>query len=107
MRTSIGISRKAGPGTPETAVRTAISMYSGMRSVWKQASAHLLMGRIIPTWSISCSEPRRRLEKGPWPPITRIGLLARQALAMPVTPSVTPGPAVRTAQPMRPGLRRL
>jgi len=34
MRTSIGISRNAGPGTPETAVRTAISMYSGMRSVW-------------------------------------------------------------------------
>ena len=107
IRTSIGISRNAGPGTPDTAVRTAISTYSGMRCVWKQASAHLLIGRTMPTWSISWSEPRRRFENGPWPPITRIGELARQALAMPVTPSVTPGPAVSTAQPIRPGLRRL
>ena len=34
MRMSMGISRKTGPGMPETACRTASSMYSGMRSVW-------------------------------------------------------------------------
>ncbi len=34
MKTSMGISRKAGPGTPETAWRIADSMYSGMRWVW-------------------------------------------------------------------------
>jgi hypothetical protein len=34
MKTSIGISRNAGPGMPETACRIASSMYSGMRAVW-------------------------------------------------------------------------
>jgi len=32
--TSIGISRNAGPGTPDSAVRTACSTNSGIRSVW-------------------------------------------------------------------------
>ena len=59
------------------------------------------------TWSISWSEPRRRFENGPCPPITRMGLFARQAFAMPVTPSVTPGPAVTTAQPIFVGFSRL
>jgi hypothetical protein len=31
MKMSMGISRKAGPGVPETACRIASSMYSGMR----------------------------------------------------------------------------
>ena len=57
-------------------------------------------------WSISWSEPRRRFENGPWPPNTRIGELARQAFAMPVTPSVTPGPAVIAATPIEPGRQR-
>jgi hypothetical protein len=35
-----------------------------------------------------------------------MGELARQALATPVTPSVTPGPAVMAATPTRPGLQR-
>jgi len=67
----------------------------------------LLIGLTIETWSISWSEPRRRLLNGAWPPITSTGLLARQALAMPVTPSVTPGPAVSTAHPIRPGFSLL
>ena len=33
INTSMGSSRKAGPGMPETAWRIARSMYSGMRSV--------------------------------------------------------------------------
>jgi hypothetical protein len=66
----------------------------------------LVIGRITPMWSISWSEPRRRLAKGPWPPKTRIGEFARQALATPVTPSVTPGPAVMAATPILPGLQR-
>ena len=34
MKTSIGISRYAGPGVPDTAWRMASSTYSGMRWVW-------------------------------------------------------------------------
>ena len=33
MKTSMGISRKAGPGIPETAWRMASSTYSGIRWV--------------------------------------------------------------------------
>ncbi len=33
MKTSMGISRNAGPGMPDTAWRIASSMYSGMRLV--------------------------------------------------------------------------
>ena len=57
---------------------------------------------LSPPWR----EPRRRLLKGPCPPITRIGEFARQAFATPVTPSVTPGPAVIAATPIEPGLQR-
>ena len=35
--------------------------------------------------------------RAPWPPISSIGLSARNALATPVTASVVPGPAVTTA----------
>jgi hypothetical protein len=34
MKTSIGISRKAGPGMPDTAWRMPSSAYSAMRWVW-------------------------------------------------------------------------
>jgi hypothetical protein len=34
MKMSIGISRNAGPGIPDTAWRMASSVYSGMRWVW-------------------------------------------------------------------------
>ena len=36
-----------------------------------------------------------------------MGLFARQAFAIPVTPSVIPGPAVKTAQPILPGFNLL
>ena len=43
---------------------------------------------------------------GELPPISSIGLSARNAFAMPVTASVVPGPAVTTAQP-KPGDARV
>ena len=38
-------------------------------------------------------------KRGACPPITTIGMLARQAVATPVTASVSPGPAVTIATP--------
>ncbi len=73
-----------------------------MRSVWQTVVANLVMGRIRPTWSSSCSEPMWAWWRGPWPPMTSMGVWARQALATAVTVSVVPGPAVTTAQPGMP-----
>ena len=54
---------------------------------------------------ISCREPRPWLNVGAAPPMSSSGTLAAQALATPVTASVTPGPAVTMATPM-PRVRR-
>ena len=51
------------------------------------------------TWSISWSEPISNSTMGFLPDSTSIGEFAYIALAMPVTASVTPGPAVTAATP--------
>ena len=86
---------------PETACRIGqLDVLGNPLASGRWRRQYLVMGRTTPRWSISWSEPRRRFSKGPCPPKTRMGELARQALAMPVTPSVTPGPAVMAATPM-------
>jgi hypothetical protein len=53
------------------------------------------------TWSISWSEPISNSMIGFFPDRIRTGELAYRALAIPVTASVTPGPAVTAATPGR------
>ncbi len=53
------------------------------------------------SWSISWSDPISNSAMGFLPDSTRIGELAYIALAIPVTASVTPGPAVTAATPGR------
>jgi len=57
------------------------------------------------TCSISCSDPLPALKVGAAPPRSSTGLDAAQALAIPVSASVTPGPAVTQQTPM-PRVRR-
>ena len=49
--TSIGSSRKTGPGRPVVAIRNAWATRSGMRSGWVTRCAHLVIGWTIATWS--------------------------------------------------------
>ena len=104
-RMSRPISRYAGPGAPASASRKAIEHMSATRSVVTTLEANFVIGRMMSTWGRSCREPMRCWLSAPWPPISSIGLSARNALATPVMASVVPGPAVTTAQPGRPVTR--
>ena len=104
-RMSRPISRNDGPGAPESASRKAIEHMSATRSVVTTFAANFVIGFMMSTWGRSCSEPILCWLSAPWPPMSSIGLSARNALATPVMASVVPGPAVTTAQPGRPVTR--
>ena len=57
LSTSIGHSRKTGPGRSAVASRKAIAVYSARRFVWTTVRAHLVIGRTRSRWRISCSAP--------------------------------------------------
>ena len=61
---------------------------SATRSVVSTVEANLVIGVIMSTCGRSCSEPILCWFSAPWPPISSIGLSARNALATPVTASV-------------------
>ena len=75
---------------------------SATRSVESTLAANLVIGRIISTCGRSCSEPILCWASAPWPPMCSTGLSERNAVAMPVTALVQPGPAVVTTQPSLP-----
>ena len=81
-------------------VRKAFAMYVGTRSGEGTRSDHLVMRVKRSTCSISCSEPFPALKLGAAPPSSSTGLLAAYALAIPVSASVTPGPAVTAQTPI-------
>src|SRR5213080_3764811 len=93
-RRSSGISRKTGPGTLVVATRKALATYSPSRRACGTDTAHLVIGFIRSTCAMSWSPPMSWKKRGACPPMTTIGMLARQAVATPVTASVSPGPAV-------------
>jgi hypothetical protein len=97
---STGISTKTGPGRPVSACRIAVVSTSGIWRVSLTVQEPLVMGRSRSTCSTSWSDPSPRSPSGAAPPIRSTGLRAEYALAMPVTASVTPGPAVTTATPI-------
>ena len=79
-----------------------MEIISAMRSVLRTPAANLVIGVMMSTWGRSCSEPILCWVSAPWPPMWRIGLSERNAVAMPVTALVQPGPAVVTTQPSLP-----
>ena len=99
---SRGISRYAGPGAPLKHSRAAIDTMSATRSVERTPAANLVIGRIMSTCGRSCSEPIMCCVIAPCPPMCSTGLSERNAVAMPVTALVQPGPAVVTTQPSLP-----
>ena len=98
-RRSSGISRNTGPGTFVVATRNAVETYSPSRRALGTETAHFVIGRIRSTWFMSCSPPMSWNSRGAWPPMITSGMLARYAVATPVTASVSPGPAVTIATP--------
>ena len=75
---------------------------SATRSVENTPDANLVIGVIMSTCGRSWSEPIRCWVSELCPPIWRIGLSERKAVATPVTALVQPGPAVVTTQPSFP-----
>src|SRR5919201_1460939 len=82
-RRSSGISRNTGPGTLVVATRKADCTYSPRRRACGTDTAHLVIGFIRSTWAMSCSPPMSWKKRGACPPITIIGMFARQAVATP------------------------
>ena len=80
----------------------AIDTMSATRSVLGTVAANFVIGVIRSTCGRSCSEPILCWVSAPWPPMCRIGLSERNAVATPVTAFVQPGPAVVTTQPSLP-----
>ena len=78
---------------------------SAMRSVERTLAENLVMGAAMSTWGRSCSEPILCCVSAPCPPMWSTGLSDRNAVAMPVSALVKPGPAVVTTQPSRPVCR--
>jgi len=75
---------------------------SATRSVLDTLAANFVIGDIMSTCGRSCSEPILCCVSAPCPPICSTGLSERNAVAMPVTAFVQPGPAVVTTQPSLP-----
>ena len=75
---------------------------SATRSVEKTPAANLVIGFIMSTCGRSCSEPILCWVSELCPPMCRMGLSERNAVATPVTALVQPGPAVVTTQPSLP-----
>ena len=75
---------------------------SATRSVLGTVAANLVIGDIMSTCGRSWSEPILCWVRAPWPPMCSTGLSERNAVAMPVTALVQPGPAVVTTQPSLP-----
>ena len=84
------------------ASRAAIAIMSATRSVLGTVAANLVMGDIMSTCGRSWSEPILCCVSAPWPPMCKTGLSERNAVAIPVTALVQPGPAVVTTQPSLP-----
>ena len=75
---------------------------SATRSVLGTLAANLVIGDMKSTCGRSCSDPILCCVRAPWPPMCSTGLSERNAVAMPVTALVQPGPAVVTTQPSLP-----
>ena len=82
--------------------RAAIDTMSAMRSVERTPAANLVMGRAMFTWGRSCSEPILCWVSAPCPPMCSTGLSERNAVAIPVSALVKPGPAVVITHPSPP-----
>ena len=105
-RTSIGISRKTGPGRPDSAVRTASATRSGMRSVVTMRCAHLVTGAAAATWSNPpCISLVSNSRSGGALATISIGTASLIALGRAANPLANPGPDVTTATPSRPVVR--
>lgn len=77
-----------------------------MRWVWVMRCAHLVIGVTIATWSMPPWSGRVSASRsGAAPAMNSVGMQSRYALAMAVTQSVKPGPAVTTATPVCPVVR--
>jgi hypothetical protein len=81
------------------ACRSAVARKSCSRRTSKQVAAHFVMGFNRVTCSISWSDPMPNSKMGFFPDRTTMGEFAYMTLAIPVTASVTPGPAVTAAIP--------
>ena len=78
---------------------------SATRSVDITVVANLVIGFIMSTCGRSCSPPIFHWPSALWPPMWSTGLSERNAVAIPVTALVQPGPAVVTTQPSLPVCR--
>ncbi len=82
------------------AARSSAAAVSGPIALGSLAvSADLTSGETNGRWSISCSDPDPQRISGARPPSTQIGEPLAWALAIALTPLVTPGPAVSAATP--------
>ena len=80
---------------------------SATRSVLGTVAANLVIGVIRSTCGRSCSDPILCCVSAPWPPMCRIGLSERNAVAMPVTALVQPGSGGRDDTAELAGLTRI
>jgi len=92
-------STKTGPRCGAAAIRNASSTAGPTRAVSCSVQARLVIACSSAGWSISCRLPEPQRESGARPPITTSGDALKCAVVIALTPLVTPGPAVSTANP--------
>ena len=100
-RWSMWTSRKTGPRCGAAAVANARATSAASVSGPPAVSAIFVTGASSGGWSSSWSAPWPHRPSGARPPSTTTGDPLKWAVVMPLTPFVTPGPAVRTAKPGR------
>jgi hypothetical protein len=86
-------------------MRKASAKMRGMSAVFRTRKLCFTIGRVIPKMSTSWNASVPISGDPTWPVIAIIGTLSRNALAMPVTRLVAPGPEVAMHTPGRPVIR--
>ncbi len=97
--TSFGRSMSTGPGLPEVAIWNASFIIAESSLTSFTRKLYFVQGLVMPTMSASWNASFPISIVGTWPDMTTSGTESIDAVAMPVTVLVAPGPDVTSTTP--------
>ena len=103
--TSFVMSTSTGPGRSDTAILNASLKVSASSSTLRTTKLCLVMGMVMPAMYTSWKLSRPIRSEATLPVIATMGTLSINAVAMPVTRLVAPGPEVASTTPVLPVAR--